>query len=52
MFEAQPLKRVCKFDIDAEIVGIELEFVAFEQRPFSSTSMRSVAISPSTASFQ
>ena len=32
MLEAQPLDGVGKFDIDAEIVGIELEIVAFEQR--------------------
>ncbi len=32
MLEAQPLERVGKFDIDAEIVGIEFQVVAFEQR--------------------
>ncbi len=32
MLETQPLDRVGKLDIDAEIVGIELQFVAFEQR--------------------
>src|SRR5208283_830315 len=32
MLEAQPLDGVGKFDIDAEIVGIELEIVALEQR--------------------
>ena len=32
MLEAQPLDCVGKFDIDAEIVGVELELVAFEQR--------------------
>ena len=31
MFEAQPLERVGKLDVDAEIVGIELELVALEQ---------------------
>ena len=34
MFEPQPIDRVGQFDIDAEIVGIELEIVAFEQRRF------------------
>ena len=33
MLEAQPLDGVGKFDVDAEVVGIELEVVAFEQRP-------------------
>ena len=32
MLEAQPLDRVGKLDIDAEIVGIEFQIVAFEQR--------------------
>ena len=32
MLEAQPLDRVGEFDIDAEIVGVELQLVAFEQR--------------------
>ena len=32
MLEAQPLDRVGKLDIDAEVVGIELELVALEQR--------------------
>ena len=31
MLEAQPLHRVVEFDIDAEVVGVELEFVAVEQ---------------------
>ena len=31
MLEAQPLHGVGQFDIDAEIVGIQLELVAFEQ---------------------
>ena len=31
MLEAQPLHRVVEFDIDAEIVGIELELIAVEQ---------------------
>ena len=31
MLEAQPLHRVVEFDIDAEIVGIELELIALEQ---------------------
>src|SRR5262249_40151897 len=31
MLEAQPLDRVRKLDVDAEIVGIELELVALEQ---------------------
>ena len=31
MLEAQPLHRVGKLDVDAEIVGIELELIAFEQ---------------------
>src|SRR6516225_3675707 len=31
---SKPLDRVCEFNIDAEIVGIELEVVAFEQRRF------------------
>ena len=52
MFEAQPLDRVGELDIDAEIVGIELEFVPSNSAPFSSTSMASVATSPSRASCQ
>ena len=31
MLEAQPLQRVGEFDVDAEIVGIELQLIAFEQ---------------------
>ena len=31
MFEAQPLHRVGEFDIDAEVVGIQLELIALEQ---------------------
>ena len=31
MLEAQPLHRIRQLDIDAEIVGIELELIAFEQ---------------------
>ena len=31
MLEAQPLHRVGEFDIDAEIVGIQLELIALEQ---------------------
>ena len=31
MFEAQPLDRVGKLDIDAKIVGIELQLIALEQ---------------------
>ena len=31
VLEAQPLNRIGKFDIDAKIVGVELELVAFEQ---------------------
>ena len=31
MFKAQPLHRVREFNIDAEIVGVQLELVAFEQ---------------------
>ena len=34
MFEAQPLERVGEFDIDAEIVGIQFQIVAFEQAGF------------------
>src|SRR5262249_43287350 len=34
MLEAQPLDRVGQFDIDAEIVGVELEIVAIEQPRF------------------
>ena len=32
MLEAQPLDGVGELDVDAEVVGIELELVAFEQR--------------------
>ena len=32
MLEAQPLERIGELDIDAEIVGVELEVVALEQR--------------------
>ena len=32
MLEAQPLDGVGEFDVDAEIVGIQFELVAFEQR--------------------
>ena len=31
MFEAQPLHRVGEFDVDAEVIGIQLELVALEQ---------------------
>ena len=31
MLEAQPLHRIGQFDVDAEIVGIQLELIAFEQ---------------------
>ncbi len=31
MLEAQPLHGVVEFDVDAEIVGIELELIAVEQ---------------------
>jgi hypothetical protein len=31
MLETQPLHGIGQFDIDAEIVGIQLELVAFEQ---------------------
>ena len=31
MLEAQPLHRVRQFDVDAKIVGIQLELIAFEQ---------------------
>ena len=31
MLEAQPLHRIGEFDVDAEIVGIQLELIAFEQ---------------------
>ena len=31
MLEAQPLHRIIQFDIDAEIVGIQLELIALEQ---------------------
>jgi hypothetical protein len=31
MLEAQPLHRVGQFDVDAEIVGIQLELITFEQ---------------------
>ncbi len=31
MFEAKPLHRVRQFDVDAEIVGIQLELIALEQ---------------------
>ena len=30
MLEAQPLHRVVQFDVDAEVVGIELELVVAE----------------------
>jgi hypothetical protein len=32
MLETQPLERVGELDIDAEIVGIEFQLIAFEQR--------------------
>ena len=31
MLEAQPLQRVGEFDVDAEIVGIQLQKIALEQ---------------------
>ncbi len=31
MFEAQPLHRVGKLDVDAKIVGIQLELIALEK---------------------
>src|SRR5215831_8076691 len=34
VLEAQPLERIGKLDVDAEIVGVELELVAFEQAAF------------------
>ena len=39
MLEAQPLHRVVQLDVDAEIVGIELELVVAEARRPGSTSM-------------
>ena len=33
MLEAQPLHRVVEFDVDAEVVGIELELVTRARRP-------------------
>ena len=32
MLEAQPLDGVGELDVDTEIVGVELELIAFEQR--------------------
>jgi len=52
MLEAQPLQRIGKFDIDAEIVGIELEVVTFEQRALLVDIIVSVATLPSIVSFQ
>ena len=34
MLEAQAFDRVSEFDVDAEIVGIEFQIVALEQRRF------------------
>ena len=52
MLEAQPLHRVRKLDIDAEIVGIELELVALEQAAVLVDVHGQVATSPATSSFQ
>ena len=53
MLEAQPLQRVGQLDIDAEIVGIQFELVAVEQRrPFVDVHRSASRPSPSTVSFQ
>jgi hypothetical protein len=49
MLEADALERVVEFDVDAEIVGIEFEFVAWAQAASSATSMVSVATGGSKA---
>ena len=52
MLEADAVQRVVQLDIDAEIVGIELELVAGDRPPSSATSSASVATGPSKASRQ
>jgi hypothetical protein len=52
MLEAQTLQHIGQLDVDAEIVGVELELIPSNNGAFSSTSMSSVATSPSTDSFQ
>ena len=52
VLEAQPLDRVGELDVDAEVVGVELELVALEQAALLVDVHESVATSPSTASFQ
>ena len=32
VLETKPLNRICEFDIDAEIVGVELQFIALTER--------------------
>ena len=49
VLEAQPLERVGQLDIDAEIVGIQLELVALEQRRLLVDVHGAIATSPSTA---
>jgi hypothetical protein len=52
MLEAQPLHSVGELDIDAEIVGIELELVAFVQPALLVDVHGQRRDSPSSASFQ
>ena len=53
MLEADALQRVGELDVDAEVVGVELELVVGGRRPASSlTSIASVATAPSMVNFQ
>jgi hypothetical protein len=52
MFEAQPLHGVRQFDVDAEIVGIQLEQVAFEQAAIFIDVHGQRGDVPATSSFQ
>ena len=52
MLEAHALNRVGEFDVDREIVGVELQPVVGESPASSCTSIDSVAIEPSNVSFQ
>ena len=49
VLEAQPLDDVGQLDVDAQVVGVELELVAVAEPPSGSTAMVTVATGPSTS---